>query len=238
MAKQPLIGISTHAHNDPIANELNKLVSDAARGVEKAGGLPVLIPYGLNNASLLALSTRLDGVLLMGGGDVSGARYGSDHPRIGGVDEERDRYEIALARTAAAVGQPLLGICRGSQIFNVALGGTLQPHLADVTDKRHDWYPNIPEDHLAHPVRLEEDSRLARIIGKPILSVNSLHHQAVLRVGEGLHAVAYSPDNVIEAIELEGHPFAIGVQWHPEALHDIQPEALAIFKAFVDAARA
>jgi putative glutamine amidotransferase len=235
--KQPLIGITTSAWDDPIARELAKLAQDAALGVERAGGVPVLVPIGLDDRTLLALSTRLDGVVLMGGGDVNGARYGATHPRINGVDDVRDRYEIALARTAASTGQPLLGICRGAQIFNVALGGTLQPHVPDMTDQRHDWYPDIPDDYLAHPVRIEEDSRLARIIGKPIVNVNSLHHQAVLKPGEGLQAVAHSPDNVIEAIELTAHPFAIGVQWHPEALHATQPEALAIFKALVDAAR-
>lgn len=232
---RPLIGITNHAILDPIHKELDEAVDFIAKGVERAGGLPVLIPHGLSDAALRELATRLDGVVLPGGGDVDGEAYGVSHPKINGVDPERDRAERALARIAVDGDLPVFGICRGSQMLNVALGGTLHPALEDMPGRlRHDNYPDIPWDFLAHPVRVEEESRLARILGAPIVQVNSLHHQAVDAVAPALRAVAFAPDGTIEAVEHPTHRFALGVQWHPEGMPN-EASARALFEAFVRA---
>lgn len=203
-----------------------------------AGGLPVLIPLSLTDADLRALVERLDGLLIPGGGDVDPAYYGqAPHPQLGEVDPDRDRVELAAVRLALASGQPLLGVCRGAQVMNIAQGGTLVQDLPSQHARalRH-AHPvkDFPREHLAHPVQIEEESLLARSLGKPIVQVNSRHHQAIQAVAPGLAVVARAPDGVIEGIEQPGHPFALGVQWHPENLQAL-PEMKALFVRFVEA---
>ncbi len=203
-----------------------------------AGGLPVLIPVSVTDADLRGLLERLDGLLIPGGGDVDPAYYGqTPHPELGEVDPDRDRVELAAARLALASGQPLLGVCRGAQVMNIAQGGTLVQDLPSQFPQalRH-AHPvkDFSREHLAHPVQIEEESLLARSLGKPIVQVNSRHHQAIQRVAPGLVVVARAPDGVIEGIEQPGHPFALGVQWHPENLQAL-PEMKALFVKFVEA---
>jgi putative glutamine amidotransferase len=228
--KRPLIGITTHAANDPIRAELDTLVDGIVTGIERAGGLPVLIPYNLPDEAVRAIAATLDGVLLSGGGDIDPARYGAARePETGGIDAGRDRAELTLIRALVDEDRPFFGICRGAQIVNVALGGTMHQEVsrAPGADK-HTFYPGYPDDHLAHPVQIAEESHLSRILGRPILSVNSLHHQAIGK------ATALAPDGVVEAIEVEDHPFGVGVQWHPEAMLQ-HPEMQALFDGFVAA---
>lgn len=235
---RPLIGITTHADNDPIRAELDTLIAGIVTGLERAGGLPVLIPYGLPDAAARAIAGRLDGILFSGGGDIDPARYGaSPEPETGGIDHGRDRAEFTLLHAMVDEARPFFGICRGSQLMNVALGGTMHQEVSRAPNAiKHTYYPGYPDDHPAHPVQIAEESRLARILGKPILSVNSLHHQAIATVGPRLRPTALAPDGIVEAIELPDHPFAVGVQWHPEAmLH--HPEMQALFDGFVDACR-
>jgi putative glutamine amidotransferase len=207
------------------------------RAVARAGGIPVLVPADLAENEWSALRTRLDGVLLTGGGDIEPALFnGRPHARIYDIDPQRDQLEIGLVRMAAQSAWPFMGICRGHQVINVALGGTLFTDLADqFTPDRHDWYPNIPRDYLAHPVHLDENSLLAKLFASTDIQVNSLHHQAVEQVAPSLKAVGWSPDNVVEAIELPGHPFGLGVQWHPECLPD-SPLMQSLFQKFIETA--
>jgi putative glutamine amidotransferase len=130
------------------------------------------------------------------------------------------------------------GICRGIQVINVALGGTLYTHIHDQHPNalRHDWYPDIPRDYLAHPVQVAENSSLTKILGKSNVATNSLHHQGIHQPAPRLIPVAWAPDGIIEAVELTGHPFGLGVQWHPENLQ-AYPEMRALFQALVSAAR-
>jgi putative glutamine amidotransferase len=232
-----LIGITTHPPTDPDWANLGLFRDLMVRAVERAGGLPVIVPLGLQPAVLHALLARLDGVLLAGGGDIDPMRYGAGpHPALAGVNAERDEAELSLARWAAAEARPLLGICRGAQVFNVALGGTLYRDIAEHPGaQRHTYYPGLPYDLRPHPVKIDEDSHLARAIGSPIITVNSLHHQACRQLAPGLRAVAHAPDGLIEAVELPSHPFALAVQWHPECLPDA-PEMQRLFEAFVAAA--
>jgi putative glutamine amidotransferase len=236
-ARAPLIGITTHSPTAPDWAELGLLRDMIVRSVEAAGGLPVIMPLGLDAATLQALLGRLDGVLLAGGGDVDPARYGAEpHPTVGGVDPLRDAAEITVARWAVAEATPLFGICRGAQVLNVALGGTLYRDIAEHPGAQpHTYYPDLPLDLRPHPVQITEASRLAAAIGQPLVDVNSLHHQAVRRLAPALRAVAHAPDGLIEAVEVADHPFALAVQWHPECLPHV-PEMRRLFEAFITAA--
>jgi putative glutamine amidotransferase len=242
---KPLIGLTTEhlssgAFDQPDQNAQGMLKT-YLEAVTGAGGLPVLIPLSLDGADLQAVYERLDGVLLPGGGDIDPAYFHeAHHPKLGEVDLERDRVEVELVRRAVQDGKPLLGVCRGVQVMNVALGGTLYQDLPSQYPGpllRH-AHPvrDFPRHHQAHPVQVEEDSQLARVLGTPIAQVNSRHHQAIKEVAPGAVVVARAPDGVIEGLEVPDHPFALGVQWHPENLQS-QPEMKALFVRFVEASR-
>jgi putative glutamine amidotransferase len=176
------------------------------------------------------LLDMLDGLILAGGSDVDPATYGAEaHPETRGTNPERDRFELALARAAVERDMPVLGICRGMQMLNVACGGTLQQHLADVQTHRH-----TPGEFCDHQVDLEPDSLAARAAGSEMALVKSHHHQGVAELGSGLEVTGRNPgDGLIEAIELPARDFALGVLWHPE-----EDERSRIIGALVDHARA
>lgn len=205
------------------------------RAVTRAGGIPLVVPAVLPLEKLRDLAGKVDAILVTGGGDIDPLRFdGESHPRVYDIDEDRDSVEIGLVQLAAETGLPFLGICRGIQVINVALGGTLITDIGDQvpTAQRHDWYPDIPRDYLAHPVTLAADSRLAKILGQTEVQVNSLHHQSIKSPASALKVTGYAPDGVIESVELPDHPFGIGVQWHPEWLQHL-PEMRAIFRSLV-----
>jgi len=233
-----LIGITSgmKTHEGKIGVSIPEAYMQA---VFKAGGLPVIIPETVSNAELDNLRQRLDGLLLTGGADVNPLRFnGKPHSRVYGIDEQRDEVEINLARLAARTAWPFLGICRGIQVINVALGGTLFTHIEEQLPHalKHD-YNSVTERTLeAHTVKIESDSALADILGGCSVKVNSLHHQGIDKVAADLRPIAAAPDHLVEAVELPGHPFGLGVQWHPEALPD-SPQMQALFRAFIEAAR-
>lgn len=201
--------------------------------VKRAGGLPLIAEPAADVDELLG---HADAVVVNGGGDVLPEAYGAEpHPEVKMLDAERDRFELDLVRGAVERGKPVLGVCRGHHVVNVALGGTLIQHLPDVTDLDHDV--RDPYDRPAHALRVERGSRLERIVGAGEIEVNTLHHQAVDELGEGLAAVARAPDGVVEAIEsADGR--VLGVQWHPELMHpDYDEVQLPLFRALVEAAR-
>jgi putative glutamine amidotransferase len=236
----PLIGIS--AYREPARwgawDQPAVLLPDRyVAGVAAAGAIPVLLPPG---PDIERAAARLDGLVLSGGGDLDPALYGAARdPGCGPAQPGRDRAELALAQAALATGLPVLGICRGLQVLNVALGGTLIQHLPDVTGT--DEHSPVPGGYGAHAVRVAPGTRLAGVLGRTDLSdhlpvtVPTHHHQAVDRLGDGLTATAWAADGTIEAAELAPgrHPFAVAVQWHPEAGDD-----LALFRALVVAATA
>lgn len=239
---QPLIGITTHflpleAGGRPYHQSYGR----NAIAVERAGGLPLLIPSGLQLGNLRQIYERLDAVLIPGGGDINPERYANErHSTVYRVDDARDQSEIALVRWAVEDDRPLFGMCRGNQLINVALGGTLTQDIPSQTqsDIQHDYDRKaIPYSHLAHTIRIEPDSRLADIIGTDSITVNSLHHQSVQQLAPGLRITAYAPDGIIEALEIPGRQFALSVQWHPEDLIDDDVTMRALFEAFVDSAR-
>jgi putative glutamine amidotransferase len=178
--------------------------------VTAAGGVPVLLPSVPGAASAV---TRLDGLILTGGGDLDPASYGQQpHPRTGRVSAERDKAELEYLDAALSAGLPVLGICRGLQLLNVARGGTLCQHLPEEAG-----HTPTPGTFGSHPVRLAPASRLASILGTAEAEVPTAHHQAIGELGAGVAATAWTDDGVIEAVELDGHGFVMAVQWHPEA---------------------
>jgi putative glutamine amidotransferase len=239
----PLIGVtpSRNARADGGSGAGDLSVPEAyLQALIEAGACPVVLPLGIAAQSVLELADRLDGILFSGGGDVDPARYADESGApVHGVDADRDRVEIELLEAAVQRGLPFLGICRGIQVINVALGGSL---YADIPSQlpgalKHDCYPDWPRDHLAHEVQIERGSRLARILDTPRPAVNSLHHQAVRQLAPGLRPLGHSPDGLVEAIELPNHPFGVAVQWHPELLTAFAPMR-SLFLAFVEAAAA
>ncbi len=205
------------------------------------GGAPLQIPLGLDHETLRAIFERVDGLLLAGGGDIAPAYYGEPtSDKCKGVDRERDTLEMTLVRWSVETGKPLLTICRGIQVMNVALGGSLyQDLLTDMPGAlRHDYFTSdgFARDHLAHSLTLVPDSGLIRLLGAERLVVNSLHHQGIKDVAPDLTPVGYAPDGLVEAVEVEDHPFAVGVQWHPEALAPDDPVMRRLFEALVKAA--
>jgi putative glutamine amidotransferase len=209
-----------------------------------AGGIPLLLPLGMDEPRLFQVLDMADGLLLAGGVDVAPALFGEEpHPRLGKVDAERDAAEMILAKRALEIGIPLLAICRGIQVLNVAAGGTLYQDIASQSPHtlKHDcFYPAHPRDHIAHTVAIEPESRLSAIMGQGAVPpcgvpVNSLHHQSIEDLGSGLQIVAKAPDGVVEAAEGTGDAWVVAVQWHPEEL-PARPDMRALFHAFVEAA--
>ena len=234
----PLIGLTTYADKNKGGYPVFALMQAYVDAIVQAGGTPVLIPLNLPDEIRTALLKRLDGILFTGGGDISLDYFnGEDHPAIGNVDTRRDELELDLARQAVQDRKAFLGICRGFQVINVALGGTLYTHLPDQMPgaRKHDYDSYLQRTYLAHDVKVEAGTRLADILAETDLKVNSLHHQGARDVAVELKASAYAPDGLVEAVELPGYPFALAVQWHPEWLTD-QPATRRLFRAFVEAA--
>jgi len=234
---QPIIGITTYQDKSPSGLPFVMIFQAYIHAVMQAGGVPVLIPSLLAEGGWETLYRRLDGILLAGGGDIALKYFeGVEHPRIDGVDPLRDSVELSLFRAAVDDGKPFLGICRGIQLVNVGLGGTLYTHIFDQHPNAIDHtYPGNMRTVLVHEVRVEEDTRLVNILGEPILRVNSLHHQGLKDVAPELRITGRAPDGLVEAVELPEHPFGIAVQWHPEWMTD-QQSIRNLFKAFVEAA--
>lgn len=238
---RPLIGITSSLRVD----ELNGNVYYSAYGpnalaIERAGGLPVILPCDLQLDTLRGLYERVDGVLLPGGGDINPAQYGAaPHPTTDLIIDQRDLAEIAVARWAVEDDRPLLGICRGHQVLNVALGGTLLQDIPSLkrTNLVHD-FPRNQRSRIAHSVTIDPSSKLAQVLGVNQVEVNSLHHQAVESLAPDLCATAQAPDGIIEASEIPDKRFTLSVQWHPEDMMTVNDEAAdRLFKAFVAAAR-
>lgn len=231
---KPLIGITTfNGINDygrPIAGVQHTYI----RAVAQGGGIPVLIPAIIDDETRLALYSRLQGVLFSGGGDMDIKYFnGEDHPKIHDVDDFRDTTELSLLKRSVEDGKPFLAICRGVQVMNVALGGSLYTHISDQFNTTIE-HSQEEFTTIAHPVNIDESSHMAEIFGETLLRVNSLHHQGLKDVASSLRVVGHAPDGLVEAVELPSHPYAMGVQWHPEWLTD-QPVMRRLFRSFVDA---
>jgi putative glutamine amidotransferase len=230
VTSRPRIGVTLDLSGDGRRYELGRAYADA---VLAAGGLPILLPYAEPGAYL----ALLDGLVVTGGAfDVPPSRYGEARREGCGPEKpERTDLEWALCEAALAGSLPVLGVCGGMQLLNVVRGGTLWQDLrADLGAAGHEQPP--PKDRPHHGLQIVPGSLLARLVGPAPLDVNSTHHQAVREVGAGLLASARAPDGVVEAVEVPDHPFALGVQWHPEVLR-ADPRQAAIYAGLVAAAR-
>ena len=233
---RPTIGV-TVGYDERRAGLL-LLRQDYVRSIEQAGGLPVLLAPG-RPEDAPELLDRIQGLVLSGGSDVDPALYGeAPRPKLGKVIRERDDFELALTREALARDLPLLAICRGHQVLNVATGGTLiQDIPSEVTGgPEHD--PRRERWERAHTVEIHEGTRLREILKRGTVSVNSFHHQAIGRLGDGLVVSARScGDQLVEGVELPGRRFVLGVQWHPEAFWNREDGFQALFEALVSTSR-
>ncbi len=227
--RKPLIGITV---NRDYHRGRFWIPSTYCARIEDAGALPLLLPP-LPAAAAAGLLHPLSGLLLSGGGDIAPLYYGEEPaPGLGEVDAERDAWEMALLREALAKGVPILGICRGLQLLNVALGGTLRGVPGGPGRLQH--CQRAPRRHPSHTVEILPGTHLASILGEGCLAVNSFHHQAPAAIAPALREAALSPDGLNEALESSAHRFLIGVQWHPESLP--HPSSVLLFRAFVEAA--
>jgi len=236
----PLIGVSTSVTTDEYP-ERAYVNAAYLRAVEQAGGVPVLLAPQLSAAARDALWPRLDGLVLTGGGDIEPSRFGeAAHPKTALVSTDRDALELELVDRALRDDVPMFAICRGLQVLNVALGGSVHQHVPDAFGDGIQHSQAARRDVATHDVKLQtEGTRLGAILGTSELRVNSYHHQAVHRLGRDLRDIGWAPDNVIEALEhADRRRFVVAVQWHPEELVGHDAAARALFTAVVDAARA
>ena len=230
--RKPLIGVTTYL--EPASwgvwvREAALLPISYLRSVERSGGIPVLLPPLESLTGIEGLLDALDGIIIAGGPDVDPVLYGAErHEATGSPHPRRDRFELGLVRAVIAADLPFLAICRGMQLLNVARGGQLIQHLPDVV--AHDGHAPNPGRFAKHRVQISESSAIGKILGE-VADVPTYHHQAVQRLGKGLVAVAWAKDQVVEALELQGHRFGLAVQWHPE-----EGEDLRLFEALVEEA--
>jgi putative glutamine amidotransferase len=245
---RPLIGVTTSevrpkervnpvAEGEPLSKEM-ALGIPYLKAIEAAGGLPIVMPP-LAEDAIEPLLDRLDGICLSGGPDLDPALYeAAPHPELGPIEPELDRFELAVAARADAREMPILAICRGTQALNIVRGGALHQHLPDLSIELTHRQTN-PSTEPSHPVAVDPDSELAAALGGAAVEVdevNSFHHQAIDRLGDGLRISARAPDGTIEAVEDPTRPFLIGVQWHAETLVHREGEA-ELFRRFVEACR-
>ena len=216
--------------------ELNR---DYAAAVTRAGGLPVIGPYAKTDEEAEQWAACADGLLLSGGGDVDPSVYAEENRYSDGIDTERDLSEKLLLRAFMKLKKPVLGICRGVQIINAVMGGTLyQDIAAEVPGALTHPRSDIPRDG-AHKDTVRGDTLLHRVFGQSEISVNSRHHQAVKKAAPGMTVCCVSEDGIIEGTEMatEAYPFLLGIQWHPESMAEKHPEMQKVFDAFVTAAK-
>ena len=233
---RPVVGITLGDGDRPGYHSMRE---DYVRSVERAEAVPVVLP-ALRPEDAAALLERLDGLVLSGGIDVDPALYGREpHPKLGRVDRRRDEFELALTREALVRDLPLLAICRGHQVLNVATGGSLVQDIPSELKGAETHDAPGRRTRRSHTVDVTPGSKLGEILGEGTLTVNSFHHQAIDELGRGLVVSARSPkDGVIEGVERPGSAFVIGVQWHPESFWNEERSFQGLFDAHVLACRA
>lgn len=236
--RHPLIGICSRPSYE--GGDISAIGTAYADAIQQAGGIPIALPYGFQVAGMAEeILSRLDGLLLTGGGDISPDAFGGSpyakgcRAKISFMSAERDVFEWAAVLAAWSLDLPCLGICRGMQVMNVSFGGTLVRDISELGGNRinHACFERGKEE--IHRVRIERDTQLQQILGTEELGVNSMHHQAVKDVAAGALITAWAPDGTPEGLEFPSRNFFVGVQWHPEQIKNT-PQ---LFEAFIDAAR-
>ena len=246
--RRPVIGITTQTlHSiDGIPAGLPQSVVMNQRyyiAATLAGATPILVPLLDDEPEALrGIYDVMDGLLIPGGVDVDPSCFGeAPHPKLGRIDPARDRVELQLTKWAIEDRKPVLGLCRGLQVINVAMGGTLYQDLESQCPAgiKHDYFPTygFERDHLAHDVTLARDSRLRHLMELDVIPVNSMHHQGIKTLGRQLVASAVAPDGLIEAVESADDHFLVGVQWHPEVFELTDPHTRHVFRSFITASQ-
>ena len=229
--KKPVIGVVPLVDTE---RESYWMLPGYMKGIEEAGGIPLMLPLTSDNKTLGQISDSMDGFLFTGGHDVSPAVYGEDVlEHCGECCGQRDEMERILFRRAYEGDMPVLGICRGIQLINALMGGTLYQDLPTEYSSQTEHHQSPPYDVPCHEVRIVEGSPLFLLLGKSTIGVNSYHHQAVKRLAEGLSPMAYSEDGLVEAVQAQGKRFIWAVQWHPEFSYMKDADSRKIFREFV-----
>lgn len=246
--RKPVIGVScNYDYADvfqgggdlaAISPKWHTVCENYTRAIEEAGGIPLLLPIYQNEEDLQYILNTVDGVLLTGGNDIDPLLYGEiDRGKCGRIVPERDKQDIAIAQYIVnQTSKPMLCICRGIQVLNVAMNGSLYQDLESDGPFSQHVKKNYPMNAVTHFVTIERNSLLYKILGKSSLGVNSFHHQSIKSLGDRLRITAKSEDDVMEAVELDGGAFILGLQWHPEKMYD-SPDQKKIFVAFVESAK-
>jgi putative glutamine amidotransferase len=242
-SNKPKIGISlsetkeTASPRWPSRMRFDWLRRDYYEAITMAGGVPILLPNAENVADVEPLFELLDGLMITGGGDMHPSYFGQEpHPKLGETTAARDNLELAVFRYLYKRGKPILGICRGHQVINVALGGTLHQDLSCLHHATLQHTDSDQSGMVFHDVTLTPNSLLSRIAGATSIETNSSHHQVVDKLGQELTAVGFAPDGILEAYEHPEYSFLVGVQWHPERITDREHSSM-LFKYFVEKAR-
>lgn len=231
----PIIGITTGREQTKFGSSVIGSLETYIKTIRDANGIPLLIPLGISESFLDVFIKLSKGVLFTGGGDFHPNSYNGDYlPSISSVDQDRDRVELYIFNQILELRKPFLGICRGIQLINIALGGTLYEDIHSQVPNalKHQNFPDNPANFLAHDVDIISSSYLADIMKGIHFKVNSTHHQAIKKLANNLNSIALAPDGIIEAVMLKNYNFGIGVQWHPERLQDQVPMR-NIFRAFI-----
>jgi len=232
---KPVIGITTYTGEGSAYYSVNSTYIDS---VFAAGGIPVQIPVIDDEKDFESYMNILDGIIFTGGIDISPLTYGENPvSKINAISSRRDAYEIRLFKKAYADNMPIMGICRGNQLVNVALGGSLYQDINAQIPGSYGHFPDMASmDELYHSVDFVKGSKLHQIFGAEKMNVNSFHHQAIKKLGDGLVISAMSEDGIVEGVEAADSRFLIGVQWHPEGLTKRCPIFLKLFESLVSAA--
>lgn len=228
---KPIIGITASYFDSRYC-----IFTTYASAISAAGGVPIVIPFSEDEESINRIVSLCDGVLLSGGCDVAPSRYGEEILNDTVVTApKRDKFEFKLFELANAQRKPIMAICRGMQVTNVALGGSLYQDLPSQYESDILHAQTQPKTEPSHSVNVVADTPLQRLTGSTRLTANSFHHQAVKRLGDGLIPMAYADDGIIEAFYRKEEPYLRGYQWHPERLYSIDEKTMLIFKDFVEA---
>ena len=231
---KPIIGILANTKMTSTVNEEIHLNCSYINAIEKGGGIPIIIPISTDEDNIKSTIEKVDGLLIPGGVDVNPLYY-NEEPQIllGEINGRLDEFNLIATKIALELNKPILGICRGAQVLNICLGGTIYQDISYTNKNFVKHSQNAKGNIKTHSVEIVNSELLESILGKEI-DVNSFHHQSVKDLGKNLKASAYSKDGIIEAIEKEDAKFVVGIQWHPELLVDNCDKMLNLFKTFVN----
>ena len=241
--RSPIIGITCETYTEfskmtGHSYDTHAVTISYIRAVENAGGTPVLLPLLEKKEQALNLLNAIDGLLLTGGEDIDPALYNEEpRPDLSRLDTDKDRLEMWIIKSAVGQNMPIFGICRGVQMLNVVMGGSLYQDVKQFSPDVLKHYQQAPRYHATHDILVERGSRLFDIVDSEIVRVNSFHHQAIKDLAPGLVITARARDSIIEGIESWDYDFLLGIQCHPEGMWDYHPQMAALFATFVNAAQ-